>query len=110
VKGTLHWVSAKHAFKAEVRLYDHLFTKRDSGDVPEGEDYKSNLNEDSLKVLPECFLEMSLKSASSGDRYQFERLGYFIADPVDSSKDKPVFNRIVTLRDTWAKIDKASKK
>jgi len=105
VKGTLHWVSAKHACEAEVRLYDHLFTKRDPNDTAEGEDYKSNLNPDSLEVLASCMIEPGLKDAAPGSRYQFERMGYFFADPADSSDKKPVFNRTVTLRDTWKKIE-----
>jgi len=107
VKGTLHWVSADHAFDAEVRLYDNLFTKRDSTDVEEGTDYKSNLNPNSLETLTSCKAEPSLKGAAPGSRYQFERLGYFCVDTVDSSAEKPVFNRTVSLRDTWAKISKA---
>jgi glutaminyl-tRNA synthetase len=110
VKGTLHWVSADHAFDAEVRLYDNLFTKRDSTDVEEGTDYKSNLNPNSLETLTSCKAEPSLKGAAPGSRYQFERLGYFCVDTVDSSAEKPVFNRTVSLRDTWAKISKAIEK
>ena len=109
VKGTLHWVSARHAFEAEVRLYDNLFTKRDPNEVEEGKDYKTNLNPDSLKVI-RGYLEPSLKEAAGGSRYQFERLGYFFADPVDSAPGNPVFNRTVSLRDTWGKIEKAGKK
>ncbi|MGB2630765.1 MAG: glutamine--tRNA ligase/YqeY domain fusion protein [Candidatus Omnitrophota bacterium] len=105
VKGTLHWVSAKHATEAEVRLYEYLFTKRDPEEVEEGKDYRSNLNPNSLEVLKSCKLEPSLKDASSGSRYQFERQGYFFVDPADSSDKKPVFNRTVTLRDTWKKIE-----
>lgn len=107
VKGTLHWVSANHAIEAEVRLYDHLFTKRDSTDVEEGTDYKSNLNPKSLEILTSCKVEPSLEGAAPGSRYQFERLGYFFVDTTDSSAKKLVFNRIVSLRDTWAKISKA---
>ncbi len=107
VKGTLHWVSANHAFDVEVRLYDHLFTKRDSTDVEEGTDYKSNLNPKSLETLTSCKVEPSLEGAAPGSRYQFERLGYFFVDTTDSSAEKPVFNRTVSLRDTWAKISKA---
>lgn len=107
VKGTLHWVSAKHAVEAEVRLYDHLFTKRDSTDVEEGTDYKSNLNAKSLEILTSCKVEPSLEGAAPGSRYQFERLGYFFVDTTDSSAKKLVFNRTVSLRDTWAKISKA---
>jgi glutaminyl-tRNA synthetase len=106
VKATIHWVSAEHAIDAEVRLYDHLFTKPDPDDVPEGQDYLVNLNPNSLEVLKGCKLEPSLAAATPGTRYQFERLGYFTADPVDSAKDRLVFNRAVTLRDTWAKLEK----
>jgi glutaminyl-tRNA synthetase len=106
VKATLHWVSAEHAVDAEVRLYDHLFTKTDPDDVAEGEDFKSNLNPHSLEVLPACKVEPSLKNVQPGDRVQFERLGYFCADVKDFSAEKLVFNRTVTLRDTWAKIVK----
>ena len=105
VKATLHWVSAAHALNAEVRLYDHLFTIEDPADVEEGEDWKSNLNPNSLEILSDCKVEPSLKSAIAGSRYQFERLGYFCVDP-DSSEEGLVFNRTVSLRDTWAKIQK----
>jgi glutaminyl-tRNA synthetase len=105
VKGTIHWVSAKHAVKAEARLYDRLFTKENPDDVAEDEDFISNLNPSSLEILT-CFVEPSLKNAATGKRYQFERMGYFVVDK-DSSSEKLVFNRIVTLRDTWAKIEKA---
>ncbi len=110
VKGTLHWVSANHALEAEVRLYDHLFTKRDSTEVEEGTDYKSNLNPKSLETLASCKVEPSLEGAAPGSRYQFERLGYFFVDTADSSAKKLVFNRTVSLRDTWAKISKAIEK
>jgi glutaminyl-tRNA synthetase len=110
VKGTLHWVSANHAIEAEVRLYDHLFTKRDSTDVEKGTDYKSNLNPKSLEILTSCKVEPSLEGAAPGSRYQFERLGYFFVDTTDSSVKKLVFNRTVSLRDTWAKISKAIEK
>ena len=103
VKGTIHWVSAKHAFNGEVRIYDHLFTKRDP---EEGENFLSNLNPESRKILTGCKLEPSLKEASPKDRYQFERLGYFSCDSTDSNPGKPAFNRTVPLRDTWAKISK----
>ncbi|PCJ89407.1 MAG: glutamine--tRNA ligase [Flavobacteriales bacterium] len=100
VKGTLHWVSASHAVEADVRLYDRLF--RDEN--PAGkEDFKDSLNPDSIKILQRCKLEPSLKSAKAGARFQFERLGYFCVDK-DSSEEKLIFNRTVTLRDTWAKI------
>ncbi|MDP3296397.1 MAG: glutamine--tRNA ligase/YqeY domain fusion protein [Thermodesulfovibrionia bacterium] len=105
VKATLHWVSAPHALEAEVRLYDHLFLKADLNDVEEGKDFKSNINPNSLEVLRSCYIEPSLTGAAAGSRYQFERMGYFCVDP-DSSDKKPVFNRTVTLRDTWAKIEK----
>lgn len=105
VQGTLHWVSAAHALEAEVRLYDHLFTKPDPGNVEEGEDYKKYLNPNSLETLTSCRVEPGLLGAEPGTRYQFERQGYFCVDP-DSSAEKLVFNRTVTLRDTWAKIEK----
>ncbi|MFA5160207.1 MAG: glutamine--tRNA ligase/YqeY domain fusion protein [Candidatus Omnitrophota bacterium] len=106
VKGTIHWVSAKHAFKAEVRLYDHLFAAKDPGNVPEGQDILVNLNPKSLETISGALLESSLKNAKPGERFQFERLGYFFVDPIDSRPGQPVFNRTVTLRDTWEKIEK----
>ncbi len=106
VKGTLHWVSAPHAFRAEVRLFDHLFKEMDPEDVPKGEDWHVNLNPHSLEVRQECFLEPSLGDAQPGEHFQFERTGYFIADAVDSQPGTPVFNRSVPLRDSWAKIQK----
>ncbi len=109
VKATLHWVSASHALDAEVRLYDHLFTSADPGDVPEGVDWKSQINPDSLKTLYACKAEPILKNSKILDKYQFERVGYFCVDP-DSIPKKPIFNRTVTLRDTWAKIQKSLKK
>jgi glutaminyl-tRNA synthetase len=109
VKSTLHWVSAQHALEAQVRLYDHLFTKENPDDTAEGEDFKSNLNPDSCRVLNSCHVEPSLSSAAPLSRYQFERLGYFCVDP-DSSEEKLVFNRTVSLRDTWAKIQKKQQK
>jgi len=105
VKGTLHWVSAAHALKAEVRLYDHLFTQENPYDVEEGSDFKASLNPNSLDVLTSCRVEPSLANAAPGSRYQFMRQGYFCIDP-HSSGDKLVFNRTVALRDTWAKIMK----
>jgi glutaminyl-tRNA synthetase len=110
VKGTIHWVSAPHAVEAEVRLFSPLFTKADPDDAPEGSDYRTNLNPESLVVLKGCRLEPSLATAAPGTTVQFERLGYFSADPVDSKPGALVFNRAVTLRDTWAKIEKAQKK
>jgi len=109
VKATLHWVSAAHSFQAQVRLYDHLFTRLNPNDAEEGRDYRIYLNPKSLEVLESCRLEPSLKDAEFGTRYQFERLGYFCIDSADSSGDKPVFNRIVSLRDTWARIEKTQK-
>jgi glutaminyl-tRNA synthetase len=106
VKSTLHWVSAKHSLDAEVRLYDHLFTKRDPDDCPEGADFRSNLNPASLETISDAKLEPSLKDAKAGSRFQFERLGYFYLDPVFAKEGKRVFNRIVTLKDEWAKIEK----
>ncbi len=105
-KATLHWVSAPHALRAEVRLYDRLFLVENPGDGEEGRDLKSYLNPDSLEVLQECRLEPSLEGAPPLSRYQFERLGYFCVDP-DSSPGAPVFNRTAALRDAWAKIEKA---
>jgi len=109
VRGTLHWVSADHSFPAEVRLYDHLFSKPDPEDVEEGADFTANLNPNSLQVLTSCRVEPSLAGAAPGSHYQFERQGYFCVDP-DSSDGNLVFNRTVALRDTWAKIEKAQQK
>ncbi|RLC20996.1 MAG: glutamine--tRNA ligase [Deltaproteobacteria bacterium] len=106
VKATLHWVSASHAVPAEVRLYGHLFSKENPADVKEGEDFKASLNPRSLEVLTGCRVEPGLAGAPPGARYQFERLGYFCVDSRDSSPDALVFNRTVTLRDTWARIRK----
>jgi len=103
VRSTLHWVSAAHAVKAEIRLYDHLFLKPDPENTEPGGDYKSNFNSDSLQRLYPCYVEPGLAKAKPGSRYQFERLGYFCLDP-DSIGEKLIFNRTVTLRDTWAKI------
>jgi len=105
VKGTLHWVSAAHAVEAEARLYDHLFTVPNPEDVPEGQDFLVHLNPRSLEVV-NCYVEPSLANAPVESRFQFERLGYFCVDP-DSRPGRPVFNRTVTLRDTWAKIERA---
>ncbi|KAF0145541.1 MAG: glutaminyl-tRNA synthetase [Nitrospirae bacterium] len=107
VRSTIHWVSASHAIEAEVRLYDHFFTRP----VPGGEsnDFKTDMNPKSLESLKSCFVEPCLANAKSGDRFQFERMGYFCVDP-DSSDKGLVFNRTVTLRDTWARIEKAQKK
>jgi len=105
VRGTLHWVSAAHAINAEVRLYDHLFLKSNPEEVADGIDFQSNINPNSLEILKACKLEPSLAQATPGSRYQFERLGYFSVD-TDSSEKNLVCNRTVTLRDTWAKIEK----
>ncbi|HIE38583.1 MAG TPA: glutamine--tRNA ligase, partial [Anaerolineae bacterium] len=108
VKGTLHWVSAAHALEAEVRLYDHLFTKENPDDVEEGQDFMASLSPNSLEVLTSCRVEPGLADTPPGSRYQFERQGYFCVDP-DSSAGKLVFNRTVSLRDSWAKIEKKLK-
>lgn len=105
VRGTLHWVSAGHAVDAEVRLYDLLFSNPAPDDVPEGADYRANLNPNSLAVLTGVKVEPGLADVAPGARYQFLRQGYFCADP-DSAPGKPVFNRTVTLKDTWAKVEK----
>ncbi len=105
VLGTLHWVSAAHALDAEVRLYDYLFSKPDPMEVEEGKDFISNLNPNSLEVLDSCKVEPSLRGAAPGSRFQFLRQGYFCVDP-DSTPQKLVFNRTVTLKDTWSKIAK----
>ena len=106
VKATIHWVSARHAVEAEVRLYDRLFR---SEDPYEGGDLFANINPNSLERLPTARLEPSLAAAKPGERFQFERIGYFFADPADSQAGKPVFNRIVTLKDAWLKIQNAGK-
>jgi glutaminyl-tRNA synthetase len=106
VKGTIHWVSADHAASAEVRLYDHLFKVENPDEPPPGGatgTFLDNINPASLEVLKDAKLEPSLAAAKPGDRLQFERVGYFYADPVDSKPGKPVFNRTATLRDSWAK-------
>jgi glutaminyl-tRNA synthetase len=105
VKATIHWVSAAHTVDAEVRLYDTLFTKENPDDAEEGKDFISNLNPKSLEVIPDAKLEPSLANAPAGNRYQFERLGYFSVDS-DSKPGKVVFNRTVALKDTWAKVEK----
>jgi glutaminyl-tRNA synthetase len=107
VKATLHWVSAAHALEAEVRLYDHLFTQPDPDDVEPGEDFKANLNPNSLETLISCLVEPSLAGAAPGSRYQFERQGYFCVDSVDSTDARLVFNRTASLRDAWARIARA---
>jgi len=110
VKGTIHWVSAAHAIEAEVRLYDRLFVKPNPDDTKDGSDFRDYLNPTSLELLRSCKVEPSLAGAVPGSRYQFERLGYFCVDSVDSTPEKLIFNRTVSLRDTWAKIAKAQGK
>ena len=108
VKATIHWVSARHAVEAEVRLYDNLFTRENPNDAPEGQDFTANLNPNSLELLGSAKLEPSLLNACPGAHYQFERLAYFCVDP-DSTPGHPVFNRTLPLKDTWAKIEKREK-
>jgi len=108
-KATLHWVSAKHAVPAEVRLYDHLFVKPDPDDVPEGGSFLDNLNPDSLEIVT-GYIEPFVRDAEAGDRFQFERVGYFCVDARHSAPGAPVFNRTVTLRDAWARIERAMKR
>jgi glutaminyl-tRNA synthetase len=103
VKGTIHWVSAPHAVEAEVRLYDTLFLEPNPD---AGEDFRDRVNPDSLDIRPRCLLEPALGAATPGERFQFERIGYFCVDTIDSTPDRPVFNRTVGLRDTWAKVQK----
>jgi glutaminyl-tRNA synthetase len=107
VKSTIHWVSAAHAIDGEVRLYENLFTKENPNEVEPGQDFIANLNPNSLEVVT-AKLEPSVASPAPGAHYQFERLGYFSVDP-DSTPGKPVFNRTVTLKDAWAKIEKRGK-
>jgi glutaminyl-tRNA synthetase len=106
VKATLHWVSARHSLPAEVRLYSHLFTKENPAAVEQGEDFTAHVNPESLELLENCRVEPSLADAKPESIYQFERLGYFCADRHDCMKGRLVFNRSVTLRDTWARIKK----
>ena len=105
VKSTMHWVSAAHAITAEIHLYDKLFSKPDPYDFPEGGDLFDNLNPNSLETLNGAMLEPSLASAKAGDRFQFERVGYFCVD-LDSPETRKIFNRTLPLKDTWAKIEK----
>lgn len=109
VKSTIHWVSAAHAVDGEVRLYENLFTKENPNEVEQGLDFTANLNPASLEVLSGCKMEPGLREVTPGTRYQFERLGYFAVDP-DSAAGKPVFNRTIGLRDTWAKIERRGQK
>ena len=108
VKGIIHWVSAAHAVPVEVRLYDRLFSVPNPDDVEEGKTFKDYLNPKSVEILTDSLIEPSVKGVAGGTRYQFTRQGYFVADLVDSTPEAPVFNRIVTLRDTWAKISKTA--
>ena len=107
VKGTIHWVSAAHALVAEARLYDHLFTKPVPGGSEESADWKADLNPRSLETLTSCRVEPGLANAAPGRHVQLERTGYFFVDAVDSSPTRLVLNRTVSLRDSWAKIEKA---
>jgi glutaminyl-tRNA synthetase len=107
VKSTIHWVSAAHALDAEVRMYDNLFVKENPGETAEGQDFTANLNPHSLEILSGR-IEPSLAGATAGERFQFERLGYFCVDP-DSKGGTLVFNRTVGLKDAWAKIEKQAK-
>lgn len=111
VKGTSHWVSAKHAISAEVRLYDYLFKDENEEEEEEEEktDFLSRVNKDSLEVIKEAMVEPGLKEAQSGESYQFLRQGYFCVDSVDSRSDALVFNRTVSLKDTWAKLEKKTR-
>ena len=107
VRGTIHWVSAQHAVSPEIRLYDRLFLSPEPGSG--SDDFKADINPDSLEILTNCKLEPSLVNAKASEHYQFERVGYFNVDPLDSREGSPVFNRTVTLRDTWAKVEKSGK-
>ncbi len=109
VKATLHWVSADHSLKAEVRVYDRLFLSPNPGEEKDSRDLKADLNPDSLEQISSCRVEPSLADARPGDHYQFERLGYFCLDPIEASEKRLIFNRTVALRDTWARIEKARK-
>ena len=104
MKGVVHWVSVEHAVKSEVRVYDRLFSD-ETPDAHKDVDFKEFMNPDSLQVLEECYIEPFVKNAKPFDHFQFERLGYFNLDP-DSTSEKPVFNRTVSLRDSWTKKQK----
>lgn len=106
VKGTIHWVSAQHAIDAEIRLYDRLFSTADPGNVEPGKTFLDNLNPDSLSILSDCKVEPSLQNSKPGDRWQFERQGYFCTD-LDSTNNKLIFNRTVSLKDSWSKISQS---
>lgn len=109
VKGVIHWVSAPHALEAEIRLYDRLFSHPSPDASKDGKDYKDHINPDSLRTLTHCYVEASLAEAAPGETYQFEREGYFCLDEVLSSDERLIFNRTITLRDTWAKIENEQK-
>jgi glutaminyl-tRNA synthetase len=109
VKATLHWVAAEQAQPVTVRLYNQLFTKENPDETGEGQTFVDNINPNSVEIIDRGYVEPSLKSARPGERYQFERLGYFFVDPKDSGEGKLVFNRIVTLKDEWARVQKAAK-
>jgi glutaminyl-tRNA synthetase len=110
VKATIHWVSAEHAIGAELRLYDKLFTRPNPNEAEEGQDFTANLNPNSLEILNGAKLEPSLAKAKAGERYQFERVGYFCVDSDSGSgPEKLVFNRTVALKDSWAKIEQRGK-
>ena len=111
IQGTIHWISAQHAVDAEVRIYDHLFAQADPDDVPEGVDFLQTVNPKSLEILEAVKVEPSLAALPPGTRVQFERTGYFVTDqkdhtPGENGIGRPVFNRITTLRDSWAKTQK----
>jgi glutaminyl-tRNA synthetase len=107
VKATMHWVSAAHALETEVRLYNHLLTVESASEMDDDKDFTDYLNPNSVEVIEQAFIEPSAKGAVPGTQYQFERLGYFTVDP-DSTADKLVFNRTVTLKDEWAKVQRAT--
>jgi glutaminyl-tRNA synthetase len=109
VKATLHWVSAAHSLQAEVRLYNSFFSKANPNDIEDDKDFTDYINPESLVVLKSCMVEPSLAEAQPGSRCQFERMGYFCSDMVDAKPGKPVFNRIVTLKDDWVKFQKGGK-
>ena len=108
VRATLHWVSANHARSAEVRLFDRLFGTEYPEEVEEGQDFTLNINPVSMEIIESAYLEPGLNTSPAGTRFQFERLGYFVVDS-DTSPDKPVFNRTLPLRDTWARLQKKQK-
>ena len=106
VKATLHWVSAEHAIDAEIRLYDRLFRVENPRKAPEGGTFMDNINPNSLEIIGNAKLEPALEQVTAGESFQFERLGYFCADAKDFTPEQPVFNRTVTLRDSWQRLQK----